>query len=102
MTVTGDMTIAAGKMIDMQGSGLLHVGGDWINQGVFDPDRFCRLLRHPDRGDPIRRHSGNHLTNYSWSTFTQGMTALTGAGSGRPATTPTATSRSDSPSLTSG
>ena len=82
-TVTGDLSILPGRRLDISDNALLSVGGDWLNEGIFDPGEGTvdfngdqQAIVHADV------YPADYLANYGLSTFTVGMTDLTGATSG--------------------
>lgn len=78
MTVTGDMTIDPGKVFFNAGSGILKVGGSWLNSGVFEPGsgsvEFIGPGTIPDGVLPAKE-----VKNYLLSTSPASMTPLSGA-----------------------
>ena len=83
-TVTGDMIIEPGLDLNVTGNGVIKVGGDWINNGTFDPGSGIVEFYGVEHGEiPAGVTPGYSLVNYSWSSFPAGMTAL-GSGSAGP------------------
>jgi hypothetical protein len=82
MNITGNFTINQGESVNMTGGGLLSLTGNWLNNGSFTPGtgtvRFTGST-------PVSASIDNitlGITTYTISTFTKGMTALSGATSG--------------------
>jgi hypothetical protein len=83
LTVTGYLAIEPGKVLNVKNNGLVKVGGDWLNQGVFMPGTGMVEFYGANQGEiPTGVTPGNDLGNYSLSTFSAGMTNLTGATAG--------------------
>jgi hypothetical protein len=76
-TVTGDMIVEPGLKLKVTGNGALKVGGDWINNGTFDPGSGTVEFYGVEQGEiPAGVTPGYFMVNYGWSSFTAGMTAL--------------------------
>jgi hypothetical protein len=78
-TITGDLTINPGTTLTFNGSGVLQIGGNWINSGVFNPgEGTVEFTGNSDgiigQGVP----SQNYVAAFVLSTFTGGMTPITG------------------------
>jgi PKD repeat protein len=77
MTVTGNFTINAGCSLTFSGDGELSISGDWANNGTFSPGtgtiNFFGATPSTVNAPAIA------VANYTRSTFTKGMTLLTGA-----------------------
>jgi hypothetical protein len=83
MTVTGDITIPAGEAFRISDNGLLKIGGDWINNGVFATGNGTVEFNGSQEGlIPQTVHPGDDLPNFTRSAITGGMTALSGASAG--------------------
>jgi hypothetical protein len=81
MTVNGDFTIAAGKTFSMANGGTLEVAGNWQNNGQFIPGNGT--VKFTGSGAvTVNITQPTGILAYGVSTFTKGMTALTGATSG--------------------
>jgi len=37
LSISGDLTIEPGHTLDINGSGILQIGGNWTNSGIFNP-----------------------------------------------------------------
>jgi PKD repeat protein len=77
MTVNGNFTINAGCCLTFSGAGELKIGGDWTNNGTFDPGagtiNFFGTETSTVNPSPVT------VANYNLADFTKGMTVLTGA-----------------------
>lgn len=77
MTVTGDMTVDPGRIFELSGNGLLKVGGDWKNFGIFNPGTGTI-----DFTGTVESNIGNFTfppTTWSaltLSTYTKGLTTI--------------------------
>ncbi len=83
LTVNGNLTIKQGSAVTVAGSGLIRVSGDWTDYGGFSAGtgtvEFFGAAPAKITGG-INKNT--LLSNYVRSTFTKGMTALTGASAG--------------------
>jgi hypothetical protein len=83
MTVTGDMIIDPGKAFVNAGSGLLKVGGDWLNSGVFEIGTGEVEFEDPlDGYIPAGVMPANEVQNYSMTTSPAAFTPVSGGSSG--------------------
>ena len=83
MTVTGDMTINPGNAFINAGSGVLKVGGDWLNSGVFDPGTGeVDFNGSVDGYIPPGVIPANEVQNYLLSTNPASMTPVSGGSAG--------------------
>lgn len=81
-TINGNLFIGPGKALDI-GSGVLHVTGDWINSGIFDPGTgTVEFTGTEDANIALGVPQGNYIANYNLSTFSSGMVAITGGSAG--------------------
>jgi hypothetical protein len=73
----------SGDTLKVTENGLVEVGGNWINSGRFIPGMGTVLFTgsYPAiiRGGVL---PGNYASGYAVSTFTQGMTAISGGSAG--------------------
>lgn len=80
MTVNGNFTISSTKSLTFSSSGKLTVTGDWTDLGIFNCGSgtvdFAGTSSSSITADNIL---SNDVSNYTRSTFTVGMTTLTGA-----------------------
>jgi hypothetical protein len=82
-TVTGDLTINPGHTLDITGSGILQIGGNWTNSGIFNPGTGTIEFIGDENGTIAEGvPPGNYVAAYILSTFGQGMTLLTGGTAG--------------------
>ncbi|MCF6169547.1 MAG: cohesin domain-containing protein [Bacteroidales bacterium] len=83
MTVTGDMTINPGKAFVNAGSGLLKVGGDWLNSGVFEIGTGeVEFIGPVDGYVPAGVLPADEVQNYSLTTSAALMTPISGGSAG--------------------
>ena len=83
MTVTGDMIIEPGKVFVNEGSGLLKVGGDWLNSGVFELGTGeVEFIGPVDGYIPTGVLPNNEIQNYSLTTPPAAMTPISGGSTG--------------------
>ena len=83
MQVTGDMTIQPGHLLEMTGAGLLKVGSDWNDYGIFIPGTgMVDFTGTADGNIDQGTYPATSLSAYAYSTFTAGMTALVGGTAG--------------------
>ena len=80
LTISGNLTVNAGKNLDITSNGTVQIGGSWSNLGNFNYGTGSIEFY----GSTAATLSGKTLATltlaqYSRSTFTAGMTALTGA-----------------------
>ncbi len=81
--VTGDLVISPGHKLEILGSGIIQVGGDWINSGTFMPGTGTIEFSGTENaavteGVPPFEYVGAYLR----STNTAGMVPLSGASAG--------------------
>jgi hypothetical protein len=83
MNVSGNMTIEPGHLLKMTGAGQLKIGGDWNNYGTFEPGTGTVDFTGVTDGDILQGTFPNtSLSAYALSTFTKGMTAISGGTAG--------------------
>jgi hypothetical protein len=83
-TVSGDIVLNPGHTLDFSGSGILQIGGDWTSSGVFHAG--TGTVEFTGTGDAFISEgvpAENYVAAYILSTFTGGMTEITG-GTGGP------------------
>ncbi len=84
MTITGDLTIPSGRSFTCNGANILNVGGNWTNNGSFNPG--TGTVEFNGASSATISGSGSKgtkaIVDYTLSTFPVGMTDLTGASSG--------------------
>lgn len=83
MSVSGDMIIAPGHAFVNAGDGLLKVGGDWLNSGVFEIGTG-EVEFYESAGDgyiPSGVMPANEVQNYSLTTSPVSMTPISGGSS---------------------
>lgn len=83
LTVNGNLTIYPGRTLNLSGNGTLEVTGNWISSGNFNSGNGTVEFTGSgnttiDEGVP----AGNYISGYDYSTFTVGMTPLTGGNAG--------------------
>lgn len=76
MSVTGDMNIHPGKAFINEGSGMLTIGGDWSNTGVFDAGTGKVIFDGSGNIPPVL--PAKQVQNYQLSTIPASMTAISG------------------------
>jgi hypothetical protein len=79
MTITGDLTINPGHTLNLNGSGTLYVGGNWVNSGIFIPGNG--IVEFTGDGDAYIAEGippGNFIAAFILSTFTADMIPITG------------------------
>ena len=83
MTVTGDFTINPGKAFVNAGSGILKVGGDWLNSGVFVP-QTGEVIFNSQAGSyiPAGVLPANEVQNYLPTSVAASMTPISGGNTG--------------------
>jgi len=83
LTVNGDLAINPGYNLTATGNGLVRVSGNWTNYGLFNPGTSTVEFFTTT---PARLVGGinpaTYIQNLNRSTFTKGMTALSGATTG--------------------
>jgi hypothetical protein len=83
LIITGSLAINPGDTINVNETGLLNVGGSWINSGTFIPGSGIVNFTGPGprniRGGVL---PDNYVPGYVLSSFTQGMTAISGGSAG--------------------
>lgn len=83
LTVSGDLTIETGRLLEIIDIATVRAGGDWTNHGMFDPGAGTVEFNGSVSGAISPGVTpGNSLQNYSVETFTAGMTNLSGASAG--------------------
>jgi hypothetical protein len=83
MEVQGNLNIMPGKALVMNGAGLLKVGGDWNNYGVFTPSTgTVEFTGTVDCNIDESTYPATALSAYTLSTFSGAMTALVGGSVG--------------------
>jgi hypothetical protein len=83
MQVTGDLTIEPGRTLSMTGTGTIKVGKDWNNYGVFDfGNGTVEFNGATDGNIDSEMYPLVSLSAYSLSTFTKGMTEISGGTAG--------------------
>ena len=82
MTVTGNLTISPDKNLTFTGTGELSVGGNWNNSGTFMPGTGTIKFTGTSPATVSAYGTSSDITTYLPTTFTNGMTALTGATAG--------------------
>ncbi len=83
MTVNGDMTINPGNSFTNAGSGLLKVGGDWLNSGVFELGTGeVQFFGPVDSYIPAGVLPSDDIQNYSLTTTPAAMTPISGGSAG--------------------
>ncbi len=80
-TVNGNFSIASGKTLAFTGTGILHISGNWTNGGSFQPGQGTVNFTGSGTATITVNNSSN-ITNYARTTFTKGMTPLSGATTG--------------------
>lgn len=83
LIVNGKLTINQGNSITVNGSGNIKISGDWVDNGKFN----CGTGTVEFTGAGLSKITGGlnpiaSLSNYEKTTFTQGMTLLSGATTG--------------------
>jgi len=82
-SVTGDFTIMPGNILDMTGSGILQIGGNWTNSGIFYPGTGTIEFTGTEDGTIAEGvPPGNYVAGYVLSSDTTGMIAITGGFAG--------------------
>jgi hypothetical protein len=83
LIITGDLAISPGHKLSVTETGLLKVGGNWLNSGTFIPGMGTVEFTSPTPGAITGGVlPGNYVAAFVLSTFTQGMTAVSGAAAG--------------------
>ena len=83
LTINGDFNINPGHTLDLQGSGILQVSGNWTNSGIFNPGTGVIEFTGTDDGTIGEGlPAGNDISAYILSTFTTGMAPITGGTAG--------------------
>lgn len=83
LTVTGSLSIEPGHLFDITGNGTVNVGNDWINSGAFNPGMGSVVFLCSGDGAILEGSDPEeYVTGYTFSTFTPGMTPLSGGSSG--------------------
>jgi hypothetical protein len=80
-TVNGNLSIGSGKTLAFNGTGILNISGNWANGGSFQPGQGTVNFTGPGTASITVSNSSN-ITSYSRTTFTKGMTPLSGATTG--------------------
>jgi hypothetical protein len=83
ITITGDFTIDPGCSLDIINSGVVKVGGDWINSGTFNPgtgeiEFIGNQTGTISQGVPPE----DYVAGYEHTTFAVGITPVTGGSAG--------------------
>ena len=82
-TVTGDFTIEPGSTLEMTGSGILHVGGNWTNSGTYIAGTgMVDFNGTINSSIAIGVPPQNYVDAYVLAETTKAMTPLTGASAG--------------------
>jgi hypothetical protein len=82
-TILGDLTLTPGHTLDLSDSSTLQVSGDWINSGNFNAG--TGTVEFTGTGDAIIAQGvppGDFVAGYTLTTFSAGMTQITGGSSG--------------------
>ena len=83
LIITDNLSINPGDTVKVNGTGLINIGGDWINSGTFIPGTgnvdFTGSGPANIMGGVVPE---NFVAGYQESTFTRGMTAISGASAG--------------------
>jgi hypothetical protein len=82
-TSLGDFIINPGRTLNINGSGILQINGDWANSGIFNPG--AGTVEFTGNTDGIIDEGvppGNYVAAYVLSTYSVGMTTITGGSSG--------------------
>ena len=66
------------QFTDLSGNGQLNIGGNWTNYGTFLPDAGTIKFTGNSPAEIIGYTTSPNIAGYVYSTFTKGMTALTG------------------------
>ena len=82
MTVTGSFTISPNQSLSFTGNGELSVGGNWSCNGTFLPGPGTIKFIGTTPSTVFVPGYDSDITTYQRSTFTRGMTALSGATNG--------------------
>ncbi|MCX6306915.1 MAG: cohesin domain-containing protein [Bacteroidetes bacterium] len=83
LTVTGTMTINAGLQLNVTGSANLKIGKDWSNSGVFNAGTGSVEFTGADPSTILAGATSiNNIRNFQPTTFTSGMTYLSGGTAG--------------------
>ncbi len=83
MSVTGDMIINPGHAFINEGSGVLRVGGSWLNSGIFVPGTGEVNFILPGNGSiPADTLPANEVQNYLLLTSSSTMTPISGGAAG--------------------
>ncbi len=83
MEVSGSMTIQPGTFLEMSGSGLLEIGADWNNFGIFNPGTgTVEFTGATDGSIDEGSYPLSSISAYTVSTFAVGMTELIGGSAG--------------------
>jgi hypothetical protein len=81
--ISGDLTIDPGHSLNFNGTGALQVGGNWTNSGIFNPGAGTVEFTGTSDGTIDDGVSpANYVDAYVLSTFTAGMTPITGGFAG--------------------
>ncbi len=80
LTITGNLTINPGKLIEVKGNAQIHVGGNWNNNGFFVPG--SGLVHFTGSSTSSVNPVSNNITNYIRTTFRKGMTEISGGTTG--------------------
>ena len=83
LIITENLTINPGDTLEVSETGLVKIGGNWINSGKFIPGTGTVSFTGSDPGkimDGVLPE--NYVAGYVLSNFTQGMTAISGGSAG--------------------
>ena len=80
MTVTGNFTVNPGKTLDVKGTGQLHIGGSWNNNGNFLPGGGTVHFNTTTAANV--NAVTNNIANTILATFHKGMTEITDGSAG--------------------
>jgi len=83
LSISGNLAIKPGHVLDIENAGLVQIGGDWTNSGTFNPGTgtivFTSALPGHIKSGPNPR---NYTAAYGLSVFPRGMVGLSGGFSG--------------------
>jgi hypothetical protein len=79
-TITGNLTIDPGRVLEFDGDGVVQVGGSWTNSGIFIPGNgTVEFIGSQNAAITDGVNPVNYVSAYQRSTFPVGMTVLSGA-----------------------
>jgi hypothetical protein len=78
--VTGGLTIGPGNILEITDDGILHIGGDWTNSGIFHPGNgMVDFMGTGDAAIKAGVPPQNYVSGYILTEYAKGMTVLTGS-----------------------